>query len=331
MKIQRLLVALTLVNLALVVFALAVAALSVPALSQTYPSRPVRLVVPFAAGGTTDTVARLLSQKLPERLGQSLIVENRPGGDTIIGADAVARAAADGYTLFFTTSSTIAILPHTRKELPYDPFGSFVHVAQVAYIQFVLAVNPSVPAASVAELVALARSRPGRLIYARGSESGHITAEMFKAATGTDIVHVPYKGSAPATTDLLSGQVDMMFTAIAGVVPYFTAGRLKALAVSGEKRTPALPEVPTLSEAGVKDFESSSVWGISAPSATPAAAVKRLNEDIGAVLQMPDIIEKLLAQGAEPRHGTPEQFTALLKADWEKQRGVLRRIGFKAE
>src|SRR6266568_3900074 len=177
------------------------------------------------------------------------------------------------------------------EQLPYDPFRSFVHVAQIAYIQFVLAVNPSVPAANVAELIALARARPGRLTYARGSEAGHITAEMFKAATGTDIVHVPYKGSALATTDLLSGHVDMMFTAIAGIVPYFTAKRLR----------------------------------------TPAFAVKKLNEEIGAVLQMPDIVEKMLAQGAEPRHGTPEQFTALLRTDWEKQRGVLQRIGFKPE
>ncbi len=273
------------------ILAAAALGLAVPvALSQTYPSKPVRLVVPFAAGGTTDTVARLLSQKLPERLGQRVIVENRPGGDSIIGAEAVARAAPDGHTIFLTTSSTIAILPHTRKELPYDPFRSFVHVAQI-----------------------------------------HITAEMFKAATGTDIVHVPYKGSAPATTDLLSGHVDMMFTAIAGVVPYFTAKRLRPLAVSGEKRSPALPDVPTLAEAGVKDFEASSLWGISTPAATPPAAVKKLNEEIGAVLQMPDIVEKMNAQGAEPRHGTPEQFTALLRADWQKQRGVLQRIGFKAE
>jgi len=154
---------------------------------------------------------------------------------------------------------------------------------------------------------------------------------MFKAATGTDIVQVPYKGSALATTDLLSGHVDMMFTAIAGVVPYFDAGRLRPLAVSGEKRSPAPPGVPTLSEAGVKDFESSSLWGLSAPAATLAFAVKQLNEEIGAVLQMPDIVEKMLAQGAEPRFGTPEQFTALSRADWEKQRGVLQRIGFKAE
>jgi tripartite-type tricarboxylate transporter receptor subunit TctC len=313
---------------------LAAAALSLTAplaLSQTYPSKPVRLVVPFATGGTTDVVTRLLSQKFAERLGQPVIVENRPGGDTIIGAEAVAKAVPDGHTLFLATSSTISILPHTRKELPYDAFKSFVHVAQIAYIQFVLAVNPSVPAASVAELVALARSTPGRLTYARGSESGHITAEMFKAATGTDIVHVPYKGSAPATTDLLSGHVDMMFTAIAGVVPYFTAKRLRPLAVSGEKRSPALPGVPTLSEAGVKDFEASSLWGISAPATTPLTAVRKLNEEIAAILQMQDIVEKMLAQGAEPRYGTPEQFTALLRADWEKQRGVLQRIGFKSE
>jgi tripartite-type tricarboxylate transporter receptor subunit TctC len=297
----------------------------------TYPSRPIRFVVPFPAGGTTDTVARPVAQKLSERLGQPVLVENRPGGETIIGAEAVAKAAPDGYTLFFTTSSTIAILPHTKKNLPFDPFKSFVHVAQIAYAQFVLAVNPAVPAANVAELIALARAKPGELSYAAGSEAGRLTAEMLKAATGTDIIYVPYKGAAPATTDLLSGQVNMMFTAIAGTVPYFNAKRLRALAVSGDHRAPGLPDVPTMAEAGVKDFESSSAWGMSAPAGTPRVVVEKLNDAVGAVIEMPDIVEKLLAQGTEPRRASPEQFTATLKAESEKNRLVLARIGIKAE
>jgi tripartite-type tricarboxylate transporter receptor subunit TctC len=301
------------------------------ALSQTYPSKPVRFVVGFAAGGATDVAARLVAQKLAERLGQPVIVENRPGADTIIAAESVAKATPDGHTLLFLTFSTMTILPHARKSLPYDPFKDFVHVAQIAYVPYALAVNPSVPAASVAELVALARSKPGQLTYASASEGGYITAEMFKAATGTVITQVPYKGSGPATTDLLSGQVNMMFSLFASIVPYFKSQKLKPLAVTGEKRSPALPDVPTMSEAGVKGFEASSSFGISAPRATPPAVVKRLSSELAAVLQMPDLVEKMLAQGVEPRFGTPEQFTALLRAESEKYRGVLQRIGFKAE
>jgi tripartite-type tricarboxylate transporter receptor subunit TctC len=315
--------------LAFAAIALGLAAPS--ALAQTYPSKPVRFVVGFAAGGSTDVVARLVAQKLAERIGQPVIVENRPGADTIIAAETVAKAPPDGHTLLFMTFSTMTILPHARKRLPYDPFRDFVHVAHIAYAPFALVVNPAVPAGSVAELIALARSRPGQLTYAAGSEGGYITAEMFKAATGTDITHVPYKGSSPATTDLLAGQVNMMFSLFAGIVPYLKTQRLKPLAITGEKRSPALPDVPTMSEAGLAGFESSSSFGISAPRGTPPAVVKRLNSEVAAVLQMPDIVEKLLAQGVEPRSATPEQFTALLRSESEKYRAVLQRIGFKAE
>ena len=301
------------------------------ALSQTYPSRPVRIVVGFAAGGTTDIIARIVAPKLSERFGQPVIVENRPGGESIIAAQTVANASPDGYTILLVTSSSITVLPHTRKRLPYDPFKDFVHVAQIAHGSFVLAVNLTVPAANVAELIALARSKPGKLSYASGSETGYLTAEMFKLATGTDAIHVPYKGVAPASTDLLSGQVDMMFATLSPVIPYLQAHRLKALAVTGEKRSAVLPGVPTLAESGVTNFESSTSFGISVPSATSPAVVQRLSNDVAAVLQMPDVVEKLLVQGVEPGARTPEQFTAYLRAESEKFRGVLQRIGSKPQ
>jgi tripartite-type tricarboxylate transporter receptor subunit TctC len=301
------------------------------ALPQTYPSKPIRIIVPFPAGGTSDTVPRLIAQKLADRFGQPVIVENRPGGDTLIGTEAVAKALPDGYTVLSTSSSAITVLPHTRKRLPYDPFKDFVHVVQTTYVQFVLAVNPSVPAANVAELVALARSKPGKLTYASGSASGYITGEMFKLATGTDIVSVPYKGAAPATTDLLSGQVNMMFATFGIAIPYFKAKRLNALAVTGEKRSPALPDVPTMAEAGVKDFESNASWGFSVPRGTPPDIVRKLNGEVSAVLRMPDIVDKILAQGVEPRSGTPEEYTALLRAEFENYRILLPRIGIRPE
>jgi tripartite-type tricarboxylate transporter receptor subunit TctC len=301
------------------------------ALPQTYPSKPIHLVVPYAAGGTTDIVCRLIAQKLTDRIGQPVVVENRPGGDALIGTDAVAKAAPDGYTILCTASSALTVLPHTRKSLPYDPFRDFVHVIQTTYNPYVLAVNPSVAAASVAELVALARSKPGRLNYAAGSASGNIAGEMFKFTTRTDIVYVPYKGVAPATTDLLSGQVNMMFATFANVIPYLKAGKLRALAVTGDRRSAALPNVPTMAEAGVKDFEASGSYGISVPKSTSPEIVKKLHGEVSAVLRVPDMAEKMLAQGVEPRFGTPEEYVANLRADFEKYRAVLPRIGIKPE
>ena len=317
------------IEMVCVVAALTIAA--PPALPQTYPSKPIHLVVPFAAGGTTDIVARLVAQKLAVRFSQPVIVENRPGGDSLIGTEAVAKAVPDGYTVLITSPSATVILPHTRKRLSYDPFRDFVHVVQIAYAQFALAVNPSISAANIAELIALARSRPGKLTYAAGSATGNITGEMFKFATGTDIVYVPYKGVAPATADLLSAQVDMMFITFAGAIPYFKAKKLIALAVTGAERSPALPDVPTMAEAGVKDFESSSFWGISAPKGTPHDIVRKLNGETQAVVRMADIVEKMLGQGMEPRSGTPEEYTALLRAEFEKYRILLPRIGVKPE
>jgi tripartite-type tricarboxylate transporter receptor subunit TctC len=310
--------------------ALQIAASSAWTQTAPYPSRPVRLVVPYAAGGGTDVVARLIAQKLTDRFSQPVIVENRPGGDTLIATEAVGKAVPDGHTVLFSTSA-MATLPHMKKRLPYDPFKDFVHVAQTTYGQYTLAVHPSVPAANVAELVSLARSKPGKLTYASNSSVGYITGEMFKLATGTDIVSVPYKGSGAAITDLLSGQVDMTFSTLGGAVSYLKVRKLIALAVTGEKRSPARPDIPTMAEAGVKDFESSTIWGISAPKGIPPEVVKKLNGEVSAVIRMPDIVEKMLAHGVEPRTGTPEEYTALLRAEFEKYRVVLPRIGIKPE
>jgi len=299
--------------------------------SQAYPSKPIRMVVPFGAGSGADSAARLIASKLGERFGQPLIVENRPGADSIIGTDAVAKAAADGHTILFSGCASITILPHTRKRLPYDPFKDFVHVVQAAYVQFVLAAGPSVSAANVADLMALARSRSGQLSYATASESAFITAEMFKHAAKVEIVHVPYKALAAATSDLLSGQVDVAFGPLVTFTPHLRTNRLKVLAVTGGERSPALPEVPTMAEAGLLGFESSSCYGISAPQATPTSVANRWNSEVTAVLKMPEIAEKFLALGLEPRFGTSEQFTAFLRAESERQRGVLQRIGFKPE
>ena len=317
----------------LLTIALQVAAL--PAWTQTasYPSRPVRFVVPFPPGGATDVVARLIAQKLTERLGQPIIIESKPGGGTLIGTEFVARAPADGYTILFTTNAAIAVLPHIHKKLPFDPFKDFIHVVQVCNLPFLLAVHPSMKAGTLNDLLALARANPGKLTFASTGQGGtpHLAGEMLKTAAGVDLTHVPYKGAGPATNDLLGGQVDMMFTSLTGAIPHVKTGKLRALGVTGARRSPALPDVPTIAEAGVKDFESTSNYGFSVPRETPPAIVAKLNAEIRAVVSLPDVAEKLIAQGLEPRTGTSEEFTAVLRKDWEKNASLIQRIGFKAD
>lgn len=312
------------------VLAIALAIAAGPAAGQGYPAKPVRIVIPYGAG-SADAVGRLVALRLGERLGQSFVVESRGGGDGIVGAETVAKAAPDGYTLLFSTSGTMAILPQRRSTLPYDPFKSFVHVAQAISLQFAFIAGPSLPAKTLGELVTLARAKPDGLTYASSSETGFITTELFKLATGTKIVHVPYKGGGQATTDLLSGQVDLSVIAFAPVMPYLKSGQLRVLAVTGRTRSPSLPDVPTAIEAGVKDYESSSAWGISAPAGTPREVVARLNGAMQEVLRLPDVGEKMLALGVEPRPGTPEQYTEVLQSENRKYAALLPRIGMKRD
>ena len=297
-----------------------------PANAQSYPERPVRLIVPFPAGGTVDAVARGIAQKLSDALRQPMVVENRAGGAGSIGSEAVARAVPDGYTLLTGTASTHGSNPAVQKQLPYDAIRDFAPVALVASTPYILVVHPSVSANSVPELLALARAQPGRLNYASygAGSSNHLATELFRAITGADIVHVPYKGGAPALADLLAGQVQMMFDVFTTSGPQVRTGKLRLLGVAAARRSSLAPDGPTLAEAGVPGFDAGTFFGLFAPAATPRAVVVRLNEEINRVLFMPDMRERLAAAGAEPGGGSPEQLGQAVAAEVAKWTRLVR-------
>ena len=303
------------------------------AFAQAYPTHSIRLVVPFPAGGTTDILARAAAQKLSESLGQSVVVDNRPGAAGNIGADIVAKSAPDGYTLLMGTVGTHAINPGLYAKMPYDHVKDFVPVVLVAGVPNVLAVNPAFPVNSVAELIALAKSKPGTINFA-SSGSGtsiHMSGELFKAMAGVDMTHVPYKGSSPALTDLMGGQVQIMFDNLPSALPLIKAGKLRAIAVTSLKRAAALPDVPTISESGLPGFEASSWFGVLAPAGTPAPVVAKINADVNKWLQSPEARDQLLVQGANAAGGTPEQFAAHIRAETEKWAKVVKASGAKAD
>ena len=303
------------------------------AFAQAYPTHSIRLVVPFPAGGTTDILARAAAQKLSESLGQAVVVDKRPGAAGNIGADLVAKSAPDGYTLLMGTVGTHAINPGLYAKMPYDHVKDFVPVVLVAGVPNVLAVYPAFPVNSVAELIALAKSKPGTINFA-SSGSGtsiHLSGELFKTMAGVDMTHIPYKGSSPALTDLMGGQVQIMFDNLPSSLPLIKAGKLRAIAVTSLKRAPALPDVPTISESGLPGFEASSWFGVLAPAGTPAPIVAKLNADVNKWLQSPEAREQLLAQGANAAGGTPEQFAAHIRAETEKWAKVVKASGAKAD
>ena len=303
------------------------------AFAQAYPTHSIRLVVPFPAGGTTDILARAAAQKLSESLGQAVVVDNRPGAAGNIGADLVAKSAPDGYTLLMGTVGTHAINPSLYAKMPYDHVKDFVPVVLVAGVPNVLAVYPAFPVNSVAELIALAKAKPGTINFA-SSGSGtsiHMSGELFKSMAGVDMTHVPYKGSAPALTDLMGGQVQIMFDNLPSALPLIKAGKLRAIAVTSLKRAPALPDVPTISESGLPGFEASSWFGVLAPAGTPAPIVAKINADVNKWLQSPEAREQMLAQGANAAGGTPEQFAAHIRAETEKWAKVVKASGAKAD
>jgi tripartite-type tricarboxylate transporter receptor subunit TctC len=310
----------------------AVAGLITPALAQDYPTRPVHIIVPFAAGGPADIYARYVGQYLSEALKQPFVVEDRPGAGSIVGTAAVAKSAPDGYTLLMMSNT------HTTNEslIPDKPFQlmrDFVPVASINYSDLVMVVHPSVPASNLKEFIALAKSKPGGLNYA-SSGSGtpyHMAAELFKAMTGTDIVHVPYRGSSGARNDIIGGQVQMMFDAITTMAPNVLAGQVRALGTTGPKRSTVLPDVPTVAEAGVPGYEATIWLGVMAPTGTPAAIVERLNAEIGTILRRPDVRQAWARQGAEPMTMSPTQFNAFLRQDIEKWANVVKISGVKAE
>ena len=300
--------------------------------AQTYPVKTVRIVVPFPAGAGADTTTRLFTPKLTEALAQQFIVDNRAGAAGNIGAEAAARAAPDGYTLLVAPAS-LASSRSLYKNLGFDLARDFEPVAMLATAPFVLAVHPSVPVKSVKELIAFAKSRPGQLNFASTGIGGtnHLAAELFRHVAGIDIVHVPYKGTATAVPDLIGGQVSMMFTATLSSLPHVRAGRLRALAITSAKRSLAAPELPTVAESGLVGYEASTWFALLAPAGTPREIVVRLNAAIATIGQTPEIRDRLVAQGAEPLGGTPEQLGAFIRSEIEKWGKVVAVSGARAE
>jgi tripartite-type tricarboxylate transporter receptor subunit TctC len=310
-----------------------VAALSGPARAQAWPSKSITLVVPFTPGGSTDILARLLGQKLQAALGQSVVVESRPGAGGSIGSEAVAKAAPDGHTLLMGHIGTLAVNPSIYPKLNYDPLKSFAHVSMIARVHNVLAVNPEVPAKTTQELIAYIKANPGKLNYATGGNgsAAHIATAALAVAAGLDIVHVPYRGTAPAMTDLLGGRVQLMFTGAPVVLPQAQAGKLRALGVSGLNRLSAAPDVPTVAEAGLPGFEASQWYGIVAPAGTPDAVVARLNTEIVKAMADPAVIERLAQEGAESWTTTPDAFRAHIISETARWAEVVRKAGIRAD
>lgn len=311
--------------------ALPVAALQAHA--QAYPSQPIKMIVPFTAGGTTDILARTIGQKLSEAWRQPVIVENRPGAGGNIGADAVAKAKPDGYTILMGTIGTQSINSSLYSKMPYDAANDFAPVTLVAVVPNVLVVHPSVNAKTVGELVALAKAKPGELNFASSSTGGspHLSGEMFKQMTGANIVHVPYKGSAPALTDLLGGQVSLMFDNLPSALPHVKAGKLRALGVTSARRSPAAPDIPTIADSGVAGYEVDSWFGILVPAGTPKEIVNKLNVEVVRILNIPEVRQRLMEQGAEPVGGTPEQFAEHIRKETAKWARVVKASGAKVD
>jgi len=320
----------SIVTLALVAVALAAA----PASAQTYPAsgKPIKIVVPTAAGGGNDAMARIVAQKLNEKLKWTVIVDNKAGGGGAIAAESVAKSAPDGYTIMFGYIATHGINPAVSK-LSYDPIKDFEPIAQVAEAQGVLIVHPSVKAKNVAELIALAKAKPGGLTYASAGNgtAPHIAGELFKQMTGTDILHVPYKGSAPAVTDTMGGTTQMMFPSLVAASGFIKSGKVRALAVTGKKRSPLYPDLPTVDESGVKGFEVVQWYGFFAPAKTPKEIVNKLNSEIVAVLRDPDVTRKLAEQGADVVTGSPEQLGKLVQSEVAKWSKLVKEAKITAD
>jgi tripartite-type tricarboxylate transporter receptor subunit TctC len=311
---------------------IAAALLPAVAAAQSYPNRPVRLVVPYPPGGPTDLIGRATADLLSKRLGQQVIVDNRGGAATVIGAEIVARAPNDGYTLLVATVTTLAVTPSLRKKLPYDPERDFAPITMLAAQPYLLAVTNALPATSVKQLIAHAKTNPGKLSFgSAGVGAGaHLAGEMLKHLAGLDVVHVPYKGTGPAITDLISGQIAYMFGGISAINPHVQAGRLRALAVSSAKRSASLPDMPTIAEGGVPGYGTSSWNSLVAPRGTPPAILARLNADTVAALNEPAVRDRLRTQGIDTEPGTPAELAAHIKAERARFEKLIQAIGLQA-
>jgi tripartite-type tricarboxylate transporter receptor subunit TctC len=301
--------------------------------AQTYPNRPVRVIVPFASGGGSDTVGRLIAQALTASMGQGFVVENRTGAGGAIGADAVAKSAADGYTLLLGSTSEIVHLVNVSTKVPYDPVKDFAPISLVGSVPMALTVNEAVPVSSVQELVKLAKAQPGKLSFGSGGTgtTTHLAVELFAATVGIKMTHVPYKGSGAIIPDLLNGNLQLGMPLLPAILPQAASGKVRILAVSTAKRAPSLPNVPTLQESGVKDYDATLWTGILAPTGTPREVIAKLNGEIVGALARSEVREALGKQGAEPIPSTPEQFAAAIKTELQTMGKLVREAGIKVE
>ncbi len=302
-------------------------------LAQVFPDRPVRIIVGYPPGGGTDLVARLVQQPLSQRWGQPVVIDNRPGASAIIAAEAVAKAKPDGYTLLMAYATEVAVNPVTVKKLPYDPVRDFTPIMQLAGAPLVLAVHPALAAKDVRELVALAKAKPGTLSYSSSGSGSvhHFAGELFKLQTGADILHVPYKGSGPATADAVAGHVQVTYASVASVLRFVQAGRLRALAVTSKNRSPQMPEVPSMVEAGLADFELTSWYGLLAPAGTAPAIVAKIHADVAGVLASAEIQKSFATQGLDMAGGTPQAFGAFIRDEAAKFARIAKAGNIAAE
>ena len=301
--------------------------------AQSYPTKPIRLIVPFPPGGGNDVIARVIAQKLSERLGQQVIVDNRAGANGIVGLQALMQSPPDGYTLAVGAAGPLAVNPSLYDKLPYDPLKDFSPITNMVNYPLLLVVHPSVPVKTTQDLVNLAKAKPKQLYFASpgSGNSGHLAGELLNSMANVQTVHVPYKGQGPALSDLISGQVQMLYSSIPSVLPQVKSGQLNALAVGSAKRVPSLPDIPTISESGVPGYEAYSWVGMVAPAKTPKDIVNRLNREIVDILKQKDVSEKLNQQGALPVGDSPEQFAAYIKTEIDKWGAVVRAANIKAD
>jgi tripartite-type tricarboxylate transporter receptor subunit TctC len=301
--------------------------------AQSYPAKPLRLVAPFPPGGTTDVLSRIVAQKLGDSLGRQVVVDNRPGAGGNLGHEVAAKAPPDGYTIVMSSNAALVANPHLYKRLGFDPINDFAPIAVVAKAGQVLAVHPSVPVQSVKDLVALAKSTPGKLNFGSGGRGtpAHVAGEIFKSATGINIVHVPYKGGILAVMDVVAGQIEMVFADMAPAVPQIKGGKLKALAVTSDERSPVLPNVPTMVQAGIKGSSPQTWWALLAPKGTPAAIIARINGDVAQIIKQAEVQEKYAALGIAPAHSTPEQITEMIRSEGPQMGKVLKAAGVEPE
>ncbi len=314
-------------------FVLACIAFSALAQGQPYPGKPVRMIVPYPPGGGNDTLGRLFAAKLGERLGQPFVVENRPGAGTMIGTEAAAKSAPDGYTILLSSIATHALSPNLYSRVPYDPIKDFAPVTLLGIAPTVLVISNDLPAKNLSELIALAKAKPGTLAYASGGNGTppHINAEVFKSVASVDLLHIPYKGGGPALVDLIAGRVQVMLDTAASAMPHVRSGKLRALALSASKRSPDYPDLPTFAEAGLANYDTNAWYSIHAPAGTPPEIVRRLNTELVAILRDPDVLARFKQLSTDPVGNSPEEFGTFVRAELDKYARIIKAAGIRLD